>query len=84
VILKIVSPSEEVIAASVRLEGARAVSPDAEVTVLTADRLDAVNTVYEPARVAPAEQAIHDTGAKFAFAFAARSLTVLRLGMTDP
>ena len=78
VILKVVNVSAGPQELGVDLQGARDVSASATAVELTGERTDE-NTLDAPAKVVPATKKIENAGQKFAYAFPANSLTILRL-----
>lgn len=79
VILKVVVPGDDPLDVAIQLEGVARVSGSAQMTVLTGERGDAVNSFDKPAAVGPVSQTLSGLGPSFERRFAARSLTVLRI-----
>ena len=62
-----------------RLAGARGVQPTAQIQLLTASDLNAMNTLDIPTKVSPATSFARDVGTAFRHQFPAYSLTVMRI-----
>jgi alpha-L-arabinofuranosidase len=78
VILKLVNVEGNARATMINLRGAGRVAPTAKAEVLTGDPHD-VNSVDEPAKVAPKTITLNDTAASFTYDCPAYSVNVLRL-----
>lgn len=78
-ILKVVNVSPQPLAALVRLDGAKDIAESGTQIVLTSERLDDVNTLDNPQKVAPQTKKLDGAAAEFEHIFAARSFTVLRV-----
>jgi alpha-L-arabinofuranosidase len=79
VILKAVNATDEAVTASLRLAGARQVSSQGTVLLLAGATLQDENSLSQPRKVAPVKQTLRAAGPRFSYAFAPRSLTVVRL-----
>ena len=82
VVLKVVNMANDSLDAAVQLEGVGAVSPSGKAIVLTGDNLEAQNSIAEPTKIAPREEAVTDAAASFKRTFPPRSFTLLRLHAT--
>jgi alpha-L-arabinofuranosidase len=79
VIIKAINSGAESIPATLNLRGIDRISPQAQVTVLTAAALTDNNSLEEPAKVVPVERNLRATGPNFQHTFPPYSLTILRL-----
>jgi alpha-L-arabinofuranosidase len=77
-ILKVVNLGREEAETTLNLKGAATVEPVGKAWVLSGD-LKAVNTVEEPTKVAPREEAVNGVAASFKRTFPPHSLTLLRI-----
>jgi alpha-L-arabinofuranosidase len=78
VIVKVVNVSRDPVDMTIHLRGAGKIDPTGAATVLTGDP-KAENTVDEPMKVAPKQEALTDASASFRRTFPPHSLTLLRL-----
>lgn len=83
VILKVVNTAQTAKHVTVSLAGAGQLGHAGQVFVLTAPNLKAENSLDDPQKVAPAEQALAVSASSFAYTFAPDSLTVVRIGKTN-
>src|SRR5262249_38735554 len=81
VILKVVNASSEPCDLSIQLEGARSVKAEGTATVLAGENLSDENTLTAPTKISPHSVSIHPQSPSFRQNVAARSLTVLRVGL---
>jgi alpha-L-arabinofuranosidase len=65
--------------ATIPVNGVTKVSPDGDLTVLTSTDPKAVNTLKEPAKVAPVTSKVKDLGAQHTESFAPNSVNVLKI-----
>ncbi len=79
IILKVVNAEASARDAGISLAGARGVQPTAQIQLLTASDLNAMNTLDIPTKVSPATSFARDVGAAFRHQFPAYSLTVMRI-----
>jgi alpha-N-arabinofuranosidase len=79
IIIKTVNPEASAEAVEVKLNGAAQVEPEGASTVLTADNLNAVNSMDEPEAVSPVASKFENAATDFTYTFPPRSLTVLRI-----
>ena len=79
IIIKTVNPEANAEAVEVKLDGVARVEPEGTSTWLTADNLNAVNSMDEPGTISPVESKFENAAADFTYTFPARSLTVLRI-----
>jgi alpha-L-arabinofuranosidase len=79
IILKTVNPEADARTVEVKLDGVARVEPEGASTFLTADNLNAINSMDEPETVSPIESKFENAAADFSYTFPARSLTVLRI-----
>lgn len=79
-VLKVVNATARDEEVEIEVAGARRVGPRLRLTTLSSPRLDDVNSLSEPDRVAPREAVAAAAGPVFRQRFAANSLTILRLG----
>ncbi len=77
-IVKFVNAGSTAVATNVTLHGAGRVEPAGTALVLAGDPKD-VNTLDEPRKVAPKQEAVAGVSASFRHSFPAHSLTILRL-----
>jgi alpha-N-arabinofuranosidase len=84
VYLKGVNRASTPVTLQINLTAAGAISPDGELTVLTSDDPQAVNSVERPMNVAPVSSALHDLAAHFTHAFPPNSLSVLKIEVQKP
>jgi alpha-L-arabinofuranosidase len=84
VILKVVNVSHDPIDTAVNLHGVTALQSGGKAIVLTSDSPDDQNTIAEPTKVFPKEEAITDTTTSFHRVFPAHSVTVMRLPASTP
>ncbi|WP_165224778.1 alpha-L-arabinofuranosidase C-terminal domain-containing protein [Aquisphaera insulae] len=83
VIVKVVNTGAEAIDAKINLRGAGRVEPSGTAIVLSGEP-GAVNTIEEPRKVAPRQEAITDVAESFRRVFPPHSFTILRLKATAP
>ena len=81
VVVRVVNYSADPIETTLNLRGAGTVKPAGKATVLSGEPKD-VNTVAEPKKIAPKEEAVTDASATMRRTFPPYSLTVLRLETT--
>jgi len=79
IILKSVNPTSGAITANIVLQGATAVAPTAQKTVLTSGSPDDENSLAAPDNVVPVESSATIPGTEFALELPAYSLTILRV-----
>lgn len=79
IILKAVNPGADAKNVDIKLGGAAQVEPEGKAVVLSGDRLNEVNAMASPKKIAPVESQFENAGADFTYTFPARSLTVLRI-----
>ncbi len=79
VILKVVNATADSISATVEAKGAKAVGPQANVTILASDKLNYENSFETPKKVAPIDSRIPVRSAEFRHDFRPYSLTIIRL-----
>jgi alpha-N-arabinofuranosidase len=79
VILKVVNNSDSAREVSINLPGAGKVGKTGKSFVLANADLKAENSLNEPTKVAPVERPLANTSGQFAYTFAPRSVTVLRV-----
>jgi len=84
IILKVVNPGDESTDVAIQLDGVTRVAGEALATVLTGAGNDVVNSFDAPASLAPVTEKVSGVGSSFQHRFAARSLTVLRIGAGSP
>jgi alpha-N-arabinofuranosidase len=77
--VKAVNRSSDPITLQIQLNGVGTVSPDGDLTTLTSDDPEAVNSVKEPSKVIPVSSKLHDLGSHFTRTFAPNSLSVLKI-----
>ena len=80
IVLKVVNPGDESTDVAIQLDGVTRVAGEAQATVLTGAANEVVNSFDAPASVAPITEKVSGVGPSFRRRFAARSLTVLRIG----
>jgi alpha-N-arabinofuranosidase len=78
VFLKVVNAGSSAVDAKIELTGVGRVEPNGTAIVLSGDPR-AINTLDEPRKVAPQEEAVQGMGASFSHAFKPYSFTVLRI-----
>jgi alpha-N-arabinofuranosidase len=78
VIVKFVNSGSAPVVATVNVRGARRVEPTGTAIVLAGDP-SAVNTIDEPRKVAPRQEAVAGMSASFRYTFPPHSFTILRL-----
>lgn len=78
VIVKVVNVGPEPVDMAIHLRGIRRINPKGTALVLTGD-LTAQNTIDQPTRVAPKQEAVTDASTSFHRTFPPHSLTLLRL-----
>lgn len=76
-IVKVVNAADTPLDAEIQLDGASRVGPGKAI-VLSGPDLTAVNSIAEPAKVAPKEEALTNTATTFTRTFPAYSVTLLR------
>ncbi len=79
IILKVVNGAEQPREVSLDLAGAGKLDSSAQITTLTADSLEAENSLSQPDRIVPKTMRLSGVSAHFKTTVPARSLTVLRL-----
>jgi alpha-N-arabinofuranosidase len=79
IILKVVNPGAETRTVAIHLAGVAHVNPLGREIVLRGDRLDEVNTIGMPDRMAPVESPLNMAATAFNQDFSPYSMTVLRL-----
>jgi alpha-N-arabinofuranosidase len=79
IILKVVNPETTARAVTINLAGVANVEPEARAIVLRGDSKDDVNTIGQPAAVAPVESPVTIAGPTFQQELAPLSVTVLRV-----
>lgn len=79
VILKAVNTSDQEIDGAIQLRGVTSVAPEGKAIVLTSASPQDQNTIAEPDKVLPKEEAITNASSIFHRQFPAHSVTVLRL-----
>jgi alpha-N-arabinofuranosidase len=77
--LKAVNRSSSPLSLQIALTGAGTVSPEGELTVLTSDDPQAVNSIAEPKKVVPATSKATGLSDHFTQTFAANSVSVLKI-----
>jgi alpha-N-arabinofuranosidase len=77
--IKIVNATSDAQPLAIDLQGAGKVSPQAQLTTLTAKTPNATNSITNPRAVVPAERAIAIAGPKFTQSFAPYSINVLEI-----
>lgn len=78
-VLKIVNTGAAAQDTQLALQGVQAVAPDATVITLTADDLNAENSLAQPHRVVPVRSQTRIASPNFRYSFPPHSLTILRL-----
>ncbi len=78
-VLKIVNSGAAAQDTQLALQGAQTVAPDASVITLTANDLNAENSLAQPHRVVPVRSQTRIAGPNFRYSFPPHSLTILRL-----
>jgi alpha-L-arabinofuranosidase len=78
ILVKVVNASPSTVDATINLRGVAKIDPNATAIVLAGGPKD-VNTLDEPEKVAPKQQAIANAGPSFTHKFAPHSFTILRL-----
>jgi len=81
VLVKVVNVGDAPVDLAINLRGVRRVEPNGTAFVLTGEPT-AANTVDEPKKVAPKQEAVTDAAASFRRTFPPNSLTILRLRAT--
>jgi alpha-L-arabinofuranosidase len=81
IIVKVVNLGDDPVDATLNLHGAAQITAAAKAIVLSGNPTD-VNTIDEPTKVAPKEEAVTDAAASFHRTFPANSLTLLRISAT--
>jgi alpha-L-arabinofuranosidase len=81
VIVKVVNAGQEPLDAAINLHGIGHVEPNGQAIVLTGEPL-AMNTVDQPEKVSPHEEALANVSAWFRRTFPPHSLTLLRLSVS--
>lgn len=79
IVLKVVNNAESAQETVIRLDGAGQVLPTGEAEVLTADSMDAENTLEQPKRVVPVKKRVTGLDRVFRYTFPPRSLTILQI-----
>jgi alpha-L-arabinofuranosidase len=78
-VLKAINLGNDAVAAKLNLRGVENIAATAQATVLQAASLADNNSLEQPQRVVPVENAVRGVSENFAHEFPPRSLTVLRL-----
>lgn len=81
-IVKMVNVSEEAVSTDISLDGVKRVAPKAEAIVLTSGNMNDENTFERPKNVAPKKMEIGKAGKDFTCELPARSVTVIRIGIS--
>jgi alpha-N-arabinofuranosidase len=79
IFVKAVNRGSDPITVQIDLTGVNTISPDGDLTVLTSDDPQAVNTIEEPTKVVPVTSKIHNLGSHFTQTFAPNSANVLKM-----
>jgi len=77
--VKAVNRSSAPLTLQIDLNGVTTVSPDGDLTVLTSDDPQAVNSIAEPTKVIPVTSKVQGLGSHFTRIFAADSINVLKI-----
>jgi len=80
--LKVVNLSDKVQTVQIDINSAGKVLPQAEMTLLTAEKRDDTNTIAEPKKITPKSMKISVSGNTFDYEFKPNSITVLKINQT--